>query len=80
MLKRIFAVDAAVVVNGGDVVTGLVISAVGDLRNLASAVGADDGGGDEANKSNDISKKIQFFHQNKNDSAVNGMKLLNTED
>lgn len=48
-----FAVDAAVVVNGGDVVTGFVISAVGDFRNLRSAVGADTGcsgggGGDEA--------------------------------
>lgn len=43
LLKRIFAVDAAVV-NGGVVVTGLVISAVGDLRNL-SAVGAGNGGG-----------------------------------
>lgn len=44
LLKRIFAVDAAVV-NGGVVVTGLVISAVGDLRNFMSAVGAGNGGG-----------------------------------
>lgn len=40
--------DAAVV-NDGDVVTGFVISGVGDLRNLLSAVGAVWGdGGDEA--------------------------------
>lgn len=40
LLKRIFAVDAAVVVKGGDVVAGFVNNAVGDFRNLTSAVGA----------------------------------------
>lgn len=49
-----FAVEAAVVVNGGDVVAGFVINAVGDFRNLTSAVGAESDGscggctGDEA--------------------------------
>lgn len=63
LLNRIFAVDAAAAeataVNGGDVVTAFVIIAVGDLRNLTSAVGATDvdgggggggAGGDEAER------------------------------
>lgn len=55
-----FAVDAAAtaeaaLVNGGDVVTVFVTNADGDLRNLASAVGAAadgraGGGGDEAER------------------------------
>lgn len=47
--------------NGGDeVATGFDIIAVGDLRNLMSAVGADDGGDDDAKQQIEI--KCQSYY------------------